>query len=508
MLKAPCAPTLRPSDPHQSALIRHQTATGGVTLSVEAQAATLSPFMRRFATFAVMIALFMNVLDATVVNIGIPTIARQTGATTTTLEWLVAGYSFPFSVLLIPGGRLGDWFGYRRVFLLGVGGFTLASVMCGLAGSAGALVAARVLQGGCAAVMMPQVLALVQVMYSHERRLRVLAMFGVLGGTAATLGAVIGGLIISANLFGLGWRPIFLLNLPIGVVALVMGAILLPRGRSAGTPGLDWVGLLLMSLALSLVLLPLMQGRSAGWPIWCVASIAAGLLLLAGFARFEIHAGRQGRAVLVVPALFGIRSFVAGLVTSATFSMAFTGYLFVWTLLLQEGFGLNTVDAAIASTPFAAGAALSAIVLSRRLMPRLGGYMVCLGSITMCGGLWLTVAAVAAFPHHIILCTGLPQLLAGMGMGCVSAPTTNLVLRHVSLSFAGSASGLMTATQQFSGATGVALAGAVFFPAVAGSSAAVNFLSGFTAAVAVQSLLLAITCAGGFILARMNAAAV
>jgi hypothetical protein len=393
-------------------------------------------------------------------------------------------------------------FGYRKVFLLGVAGFTLASVLCGSAYSAGALVAARLFQGACAAVMMPQVMALVQVMYTHERRLRVLAMFGVLGGSAATLGSVIGGFIISANLFGLGWRPIFLLNLPIGVVVLLMGAILLPRGRSAGAHGLDVLGAIIMTLALSLVLLPLMQGRQAGWPVWCFVSIGAGLCLIMLFARHEITSQNQGRPVLVVPSLFTGRSFLVGLFTSASFSMAFTGYLFEWTLLLQQGIGLNTVQAAIASTPFALGVALSAIVLSRRLLPMLGAYLVCIGAVFMAGGLWLTIAGLEAFPHHITLGTALPQLLSGLGMGCVGAPTTNLVLKQVNVAFAGSASGVLSAVQQFSGAIGIALAGAVFFPLVSGTPTQAHFIHGFASALIAQTILLTITFAGGLTLAR------
>jgi hypothetical protein len=204
----------------------------------------------------------------------------------------------------------------------------------------------------------------------------------------------------------------------------------------------------------------------------------------------------------VVPSLLTGRSFLVGLFTSASFSMAFTGYLFEWTLLLQQGMGLNTVQAAIASTPFALGVALSAIVLSRRLLPMLGAYLVCIGAVFMAGGLWLTIAGLEAFPHHIKLGTALPQLLSGLGMGCVGAPTTNLVLKQVNVAFAGSASGVLSAVQQFSGAIGIALAGAVFFPLVVGTPTQAHFIHGFAGALIAQSILLTITFAGGLTLAR------
>ena len=224
---------------------------------------------RRWLTLVILLlAGFMNLLDVSIVNIAIPSIQRDLHASYADVQWALAGYTLAYALVLITGGRLGDTFGRKRLFLIGVAGFTIMSALCGAATGPGMLIGCRVAQGAMGAIMVPQVLAVIQVIFPPRERIKALAGFGVTAGLGTVSGPLLGGLLIQHNLFGLGWRPIFLINVPVGVIAFAASAVLVRESRVANPPRLDPVGVSLISAALLLLLYPLVEGRQLGWPLW------------------------------------------------------------------------------------------------------------------------------------------------------------------------------------------------------------------------------------------------
>src|SRR5499425_3831489 len=242
---------------------------------------------RRWLTLVVLLlAAFMNLLDVSIVNIAVPSIQRNLGASYADIQWALAGYTLAYALVLITGGRLGDAYGRKRLFLIGVTGFTIMSALCGAAQSPGQLIAFRVAQGAMGAIMVPQVLAVIQVIFPPAERIKALAGFGVTAGLGTISGPLIGGLLIQHNLFGLGWRPIFLINVPIGVIAVAASAVLVRESKAPSPPKLDPIGVGLISAALLLLLYPLVEGRQLGWPAWTFASMAASVPVLAAFIGY------------------------------------------------------------------------------------------------------------------------------------------------------------------------------------------------------------------------------
>nr|AIA17432.1 Major Facilitator Superfamily [uncultured bacterium] len=249
-------------------------------LSAQEHAAGFTHRARTIALIIVALAFIMDLLDNTIVNIAIPSIQSNLGASYATIQWLIAGYALTFATLLITGGRMGDVYGYKKVFMAGVGGFTLASLLCGVSWNSHVLIAARLLQGAFAALMVPQVMSLMQVMFKPHERGGIMGIFGALAGVAATLGPVIGGILIHFNIAGLDWRPIFLINIPVGLFALFAGAKYLPDGKSPHPLKLDVFGTVLITAALFLLVFPLIQGRELGWPTWSFVLMALAIPIL------------------------------------------------------------------------------------------------------------------------------------------------------------------------------------------------------------------------------------
>lgn len=257
----------------------------------------------RWLAFAVLLlAGFMDLLDGTIVFVALPTIARDLGATFASLEWVVAGYTLAFALTLITGGRLGDIYGRKRVFLVGVAGFTLASVAAGLAPTAEMLIASRVVQGAMAGVMVPQVLSIAQVIFAPRERFAAFALYGIVLSLAAVVGPLLGGLLTELDLAGLGWRPIFLINFPVGVITVAAAVRLVPESRSPHPLRLDLVGVGLISAALLLLLYPLIEGQTLGWPAWTFAAMALSIPVFAAFAIWE---RRKARCSGSAPSLRG-----------------------------------------------------------------------------------------------------------------------------------------------------------------------------------------------------------
>jgi EmrB/QacA subfamily drug resistance transporter len=471
--------------------------------SALASASRLTHRQRSIALAIVATAMVLDLVDMTIINVAVPTLQAQLGASDAEVQWMVAGYSTIFALLLITGGRLGDIFGYRRAFLIGVGGFTLTSLLGGLAQDPGQLVAARLLQGATAAIMLPQVTSLTQIMYPPHERVAALGLFGILGGLAAVLGPVIGGFILSANVFGLGWRAIFLINLPVGIIALSMAMRILPGGKSAHSPRLDMVGTVLVMLLLFALIFPLIQGRDYGWPLWCFGLMACSLPIALMLVRHsQARMARDGSA-LIVPDLFHARGFTFGLLTTLMFQTATGGLLFVLTLAMQRGLHFTAAQVGIAHVPYAFGASFAIGMLSRKALPRFGPIIITWGAGLMVAGLGVLVAIfnapslMAAVPWLIAF----PLLAMGLGMGLVGGPLPPCTLSEVDVGHAGSASGTLKATQQLGSAVGAAAIGTLFF--------LVDPLAGTAGADAIRAFTLsAVVVATGLVLVGFIALAI
>ncbi|WP_205825881.1 MFS transporter [Microbispora catharanthi] len=402
---------------------------------------------------------FVAILDFFIVNVAIPTMQRDLRAGPAAIEWMVAGYALAYGSGLVLGGRLGDVFGRRRMFALGLALFTLASVACGLAPDAGSLVAARVVQGAAAAVLAPQVLAIIRTEYSGAAQARAVNAYALTMGLAAVFGQLAGGLLIQADLFGLGWRACFLINLPIGAAALAATWRVIPESRAAGAVRLDLGGAALVTLALAATLLPLIEGREQGWPVWTWISFALAVALLLAYAR------RRHDSPLIDLALFRERAVTAGLLTNLAFSMGMAAYFLIFAVYSQEGRGLDALHAGLVFTPIGAGY-LAASLLAPRLAARFGRQIIAFGGLTRAVSLAVLLVAVAGNAPIGWL---VPVLAVdGAGMGLVLSPIMGTVLSRVAPHHAGGAAGALTTAQQVGGALGVGIIGIVFYGALSG----------------------------------------
>src|SRR5260221_9140596 len=323
--------------------------------------AGLTARQRTIALWVVLLAFFMDLLDTTIVNVAIPSIQHNLGASYSSIQWIVAGYALTFALFLITGGRLGDIFSYKRLFLVGMGGFIVASALSGLASSTEMLIGARLLQGFFAAMMVPQILSTIQVMYTTTaQRQGVSAFYGALAGIATVGGPIIGALLISGDVFGLGWRTIFLVNLPVGIAAIILAILYMPDAKSPHPLRLDLLGVALIVVAMLMLMYPLIQGRELGWPAWTFVSMVASLVVFALFGLSQVWKERRDGSPLVVPHLFRARSFVAGIALQGSFFGIVTGFFLILTLFLQVGLGYSILKAGLTGIPFSLGVSVAA----------------------------------------------------------------------------------------------------------------------------------------------------
>jgi EmrB/QacA subfamily drug resistance transporter len=429
---------------------------------------------RWVALVIVLIAGFMQLVDVSIVNVAIPSIQRDLDASYSQIQWVLAGYQLAFAVTLITGGRLGDIFGRKRLFMLGMTGFTLASALCGLAQSPGMLIGSRLLQGIMGALMFPQVIAVIQVTFPPRERGTALGIFGATIGLATITGPLVGGLLIQGDLLGLEWRPIFLVNVPIGIAALVAAARFVPESRAPSALGLDLVGVGIVTVGLLLLIYPLVQGRDLGWPRWTFVSMAAAVPVLAIFALWERRKKAADGSPLVDLDLFRQRAFVAGLLVAGTFFMGVPAFFLTFSIYLQIGLGFTALHAGLTTIPFAVGSALASAA-SVRLAPRLGRRILSLGTLLLAAGMAGIIWTVHRYGGAVHSWQLLPALaVCGLGLGCVIAPLVNVVIAGVRRQDAGSASGVLTTAQQLGGAVGVALIGVIFFGLLGGHASAVT----------------------------------
>ncbi len=430
---------------------------------------------RTIATLVVLLAFFMDILDSTIVNVAIPSIRTSLDASYSGIQWIIAGYQLAFALFLITGGRLGDIIGYKKMFLIGVAGFTVASTLSGLATSTEMLIGARLLQGVMAALMVPQILSNIQIMYTTTKeRQGISALYGGIAGIATVLGPIIGALLITGNVWDLGWRTIFLVNIPVGIGAMILAWIYLPDAKSPHPLKLDLVGVGVVLVATLMLMFPLIQGRQLGWPAWVVASMIVSVPVFVFFAFTQIWKDRHDASPLVVPALFRRRSFVAGVILSLCFFSVIFGFFFIFTIYLQIGLGYSILKAGLTGIPFSLGVSLAAGMSGPVLVPRFGRKIISAGPLVMGAGYALFLFTIRHYGSDVTPWEFIPALLiSGLGMGCVVAPIYSFILAEVPINDAGSASGVVNTTQQIGGAIGIAIVGVVFF-GLLGSQAQVS----------------------------------
>lgn len=431
--------------------------------SAQENAAAFTNKRRTIALVIVALAFVMDLLDSTIVNIAIPSIRNNLAASYSAIQWIVAGYSLAFALLLVTGGRMGDVFGYKKLFMIGIGGFTLASLLSGVSQDSAMLITARVLQGSMAALMVPQVMSLMQVMYKPSERGGINGLFGGLGGLAATLGPIVGGLLIKADLFNLDWRPIFLINVPIGIFGLAAAIKYLPNGKSSHPLKLDFIGTLIIMLAILLLVFPLIQGREVNWPAWSFIMMAISVPIFGLFVWWQRRKAATDGSPLILPSLFRNMSFGVGLSINMIFEMAMIGFFLTFGLLLQIGLGFSPIHAALTGTPLAVGIGMTMGILGKKI-PKLGRYSLSIGTAVM--GIGMAIVALIIYHyglglHSWQLIPGL--IIMGTGMGCVFGALFAAVLNGVDPRHAGSASGALNAVQQVGGVIGVAVIGVIFF---------------------------------------------
>jgi MFS family permease len=434
----------------------------------------------------ILIGVLLPMIDFFIVNVALPTIDSDLRASQPLLELVVSGYATAYALLLVLGGRLGDGVGRKRLFLLGMAAFTATSLACGLAPTADFLVAGRIAQGASAAMMVPQVLATIQAATTGEHRTRALGRYGATGGLAAVLGQVLGGLLVSANIDSLGWRPIFLVNVPIGLAGLLLARRYVPDTRHGAPAPIDGRGTVLLGLTVLALLVPLTEGRSLGWPAWTIALLVIAPIAAAGFAWFERKVERGGGTPLVPPTLLQHPSMRRGLLLALPFFAGFGAFMFCYALLVQEGLHASALTAGLGLVPMAA-TFLFASLSTSRLLAAYGAKVLAAGALLQAAGLViLGVTVYLGWPELSVAALAPGLAVAGLGQGLVMSPLFGVVLSQVPPAVAGAGSGVLTTTQQTALAMGVATLGSLFL-ALAGDGTGIStaFLVVLTVQVAV-----------------------
>jgi EmrB/QacA subfamily drug resistance transporter len=438
------------------------TITAAVPQKDSTDEGSATPYRLRWVVLAVVLAAnIMDLLDTTIVNIAGPSIHRDLGGGASTLQWISAGYTLAFAVLLIAGARLGDILGRRRLFLIGSAGFTVFSAACAAAPSMEVLIAFRALQGGFGALMIPQGLGLLKEVFSDKEMQKVMGMFGPSMGLPMLAAPVLAGVLIDANLWGTGWRLVFLINVPVVAFAFAAAIRSLPRGATHPDVKLDVGGVTIVGLAFVAIIYPLIQGRPSGWPAWSFVLLGVGVLLLGLFALYE---SRRERNPLIEPSLLRNATYISGLAVLMTFFGAFGGIFLCISLFGQLGEHWSPIHAGLSLTPMVVGM-LAGMIGGFTLLPKLGRRLLQVGVTLTAAG--VVVAALTVSGARTASTWDLvPSLfLIGMGAGMSIGQLFGFILAGVSMDEVGSASGVLEAVQQLATALGVAVLGTIFFSA-------------------------------------------
>lgn len=418
---------------------------------------------RKIAVLVLIFATFMELLDTTIINVALPSIDVDLEATSSQLEWMVSGYVLAFAVLVITGGRLGDIYGRKRIFIIGLIGFTIASAACAYATSADMLVISRLIQGVFGALMIPQALSIIQVLFSPKERAGVFAVLGLVSGLAAVTGPLLGGYLVTENAFDLGWRSVFIINVPVGILLLIAAVIFIPESKSEKKVQLDVLGVLLISSALFLLIYGLIEGRPLGWPAGIWVMIGLSPVLLAIFIWQQKRRDSLTGSALVPPSLFKSRGYSAGVIVQLAFGGAIGTFFLILIIYLQLALGFSPIEAGLATLPFSLGALVGS-GSSVPLVPRLGKYLILIGSITLIAGYYWITQIVAAQADAL---TGgdliAAMAVSGLGLAFVVVPLNDVALAETSIANAGAASGVLGTFGQIGGALGIAVVGVVFF---------------------------------------------
>lgn len=442
-------------------------SAGRVRAAVPVLASDDAPYVHRWRMLAVVLAaMFMAQFDLFVVNVSVPLLQKDLHAGQAALELIVGGYAFTYASGLVTGGRLGDIFSARKMFLFGMVAFTAASLLCGLAQSPGQLVAARLVQGLTAAAMVPQVLALITAVFPVHEKARALSWFGVTMGVGAVAGQMLGGALLEVNLWGLSWRIIFLVNVPIGLVAALLARRLLPTRVSAARPKLDPLGAIGVSGALALALVPLALGPSQHWPLWTWVSLIAATPVMVVALLWERALARRGGQPLLDLALFSDQTFTRGLAVNIGAFASFHSFMFTLTLVMQAGLGLSPLQAGFTFAPLGVAFALASAA-SQRITARQGARVITTGTTLAAIGfvLLLIDLRMSGGATSALRLVG-PMIVIGTGNGLAVPALVGAVLAGVRKGQAGAAAGVLTTSQQFASAAGIAAFGSIFFQAL------------------------------------------
>jgi EmrB/QacA subfamily drug resistance transporter len=437
---------------------------------------------------------FMVVLDFFIVNVALPSMQAHLHASSGAIEWVVAGYGLTNAVFLISGARLGDRLGRVRVFTVGLALFTLASAGCGLAGSPEMLVISRLAQGCASAMLMPNVLSIIGVLYDGADRAKALAAYGMSMGFAAVSGQLIGGILVQVNPAGLGWRSCFLINIPIGVLAVIAAPRIIPESRGQAGAGLDLAGTVLATLGLTAIVLPLVEGRAHGWPLWTWLSLGAAPIVLGAFALQQRRLSARGGTPLMPPELFRSRGVTMGLAAQLLFWSGQASFFLVLSLYLQLGRGMSALHSGLVFTILAGAYLLTSLrapaltVRHGRRVLAAGAGMLAVGHLTLA----LTIADVGIGGSVLALAPGLALVGAGMGLGIT--PLASLVMAAAPPEHLGATSGVLSTMQNVGNAIGVAVIGVLFYGAVS---------HGFAGAFQVSVIALAVALTGVAALTRL-----
>ncbi|MGV9779646.1 MFS transporter [Streptosporangium sp. NPDC003464] len=471
---------------HPTAAVAETASPGAETVSPGKGA--LSP-RRRWAVLAVILSAdVLDLLDATITNIAAPTIADDLHGGETLIQWLGAGYALALGVLLVVGGRLGDRYGRRRLFLIGITGFTLASIACGLAVTPASIVIARLLQGAFGALLIPQGFGILGSVFPRDQIGKAFSAFAPVMGISAVGGPIMAGFLIEADLAGLGWRSMFLINIVLGGLAILAAVRLLPKDTGDPATTVDGVGSGLLAAAMLGLIFGLIDGSASGWRLVPVLSVAGGAAFFGLFCRRQHTAA----APLIKPSLLRNRGFTSGLILGVAFFAAVSGLLYVLSLFMQNGLGHPPLKTALGLTPVAVGIVVASIA-SYRLIGRLGRDLVLIGLlITLAGTGWLLVLVLSAGTSVGPWTLVPPVLIIGLGMGTCFGTIYDVTIGDIAPEEAGSAGGSLSAVQQLANALGAAAVTTVYFNTLAtgGQTRAVIWSLALVAAVTAVSCCL------------------
>ncbi len=438
----------------------------------------------------VLMGTFMAVLDVAIVNVAIPSIRTNLHASYGQIEFVVSAYTLTYACLLVTGGRLGDNYGRKVLFVVGLMVFAAASAACGLAPTTEILIGARAVQGIGGALMYPQVLAIIQINFAGAERAKALGIFGSVIGIAAVAGQILGGTIIALDVWHLEWRPIFLVNVPLALGTIIAAFFILPKDEHTDVVGLDWGGVALVTTALFLAIVPLLEGRDLGWPLWMIACLAAAVPAFGAFVWYERRFARRGGRALVRMELFAAKSFAFGVPIAALFMANYAGFLFTLALYLQVGLGYSALQSGLTFTPMAVGFFLTSLA-APRLIPLLGRQVLTVGYLVGAFGLLATATAAYAAGAGLRGFELAPALfVAGLGNGLGLSPLVGTVIAGLAPQESGAGAGIVTTTLQVGNAFGIAIMGLLFFAVLGNGAPGASYAHAFAMTLPACAALL------------------